>query len=1471
MMGDKSNGEQSPKDSDRSISGEKTGDLKGRAIEPESVQGGTLLPEGHDGIQGATSEVQSQASTRREKTKDDPNGIGVDDSQEQRGDQSDKKPDEEGNFAEDAKSYVAKYVPKVSSSIEQQAPYVWIEIMPQTLERVSNLYCSPNPQFQIQNPCPRIILITGRDGSGRGFSANGIALEIRDNSNGEIKGLHSLKIKDSFINKSLLQVLAFDEKIKRDSVLIIDELPSLTTSSKDFSVDNLLHIEAGLERAGSYAVICVTGGDDATLLPSHHAIQSLTIGYESQSEKIAIFEKILRKHVDFDADFGNSVQLLTQPERILVLQNAKQIVQNFSSVPQIEQYLRAISIRDRTGDEKESIGNRDQRFADPIDTTKNNNDILLQKLLAIANQIGRLRNTLAKNWFEQLTLNEKLFGMLVSLLRGMPSVYAQQIYQELVTKLKAESLPFYDHRTQGIHDLENRVQVEVRLGNSSYEFINQSFHLEIEEQIKNYKNLLVSVLARIKPLAIEQDLESCIALGRVLARLTQDNWNELRQILGIWISQIATELDGTQKVYFLRTVAFAIGEAYRSAGTRAIAEQSIRDLMVDHLKQWLDHGLSGSQPSKDYRCAVVVMMSIAECFSGLSKECFGRIPLDSPDASKLLGLLKRAVKWYFPWVFFEELAVVAKEHIPDYFVPYSEVFKYSIDRLIECSPELFVDYLKGYSSSSKNTEIDAQVADDENYSAEQGVPNILNLGDEQSDELIGKIVRVIGLVNLSANAKSRVFDDPSFAWVLDLATSIFSTEPVQYEIDSFNSEIGDINLESGLGSVDDYYPRAVYSVLQWMDHCDSAKSRMVCTNWFSDVIHRCTFPQRRKLTKYLKRHLNSVSPETKSFCDNLLIRMQVLDGQLVDPSDSTYGVVLIHGHASELNRLRGFARSVQHQIGYLCDMKFGFLGDTRLQDGVIASDKFSAFESVQSRPPLLMPILEQIDWSRIAYVAILCASVKGKQDEDGPIIDLADMRQVSSSMRDKLLVLVNRPKTKTMPPPSESRDGIPLYEVPFELVARSSNDQTTCEPSLATLKKIEYEILKRVRNDLLTRSSNQLAKDLDFSLTGNMREDVDRVLETISEVVTCIESIPESDGGINRYRRFSGLLQLLRSLSFNDCLSFLRQCIASDSETMRHELGKGALLFLIRSMKNGGKSEFKAALSVLKLWRDVWPHVQSCEQEAVELLSLAIILSGLAKDVDFALRSEYYSEIDEMLALIPPAWRQGLMEMICQFEKRDESLLDSLNRKVSESVQSSSSPIGVPTNDPIESKKSSCELRIKQAAAFRTEILLGRRRESTIRSDTQYVCILFDTDKQNRQTRLDLCVEYYDQLRKGLKNRGVVPIVFRLGSIEPVCAGAHCNRDLLAHHDLQSMAKVALPILDLFSDEQLQSIVILGRNLPYDIEELSSIKKANSLFVSDSERERSVAGIQCIGNAYAMRQGLAERARFLIENTIFMS
>jgi hypothetical protein len=968
------------------------------------------------------------------------------------------------------------------------------------------------------------------------------------------------------------------------------------------------------------------------------------------------------------------------------------------------------------------------------------------------------------------------------------------------------------------------------------------------------------------------DHEVCAILGRVIARLSGDEWNVLRHMLDNWIVKITKEVEPKRQIEFLRIPAYALGELYFQGGNSLQADKSIRDLIVDTLTEWLDRFyLDHSKQAirYDLSYAFVVMMSIAECFNGLAKSSPGGVSSESKDYAKLLRLLNRTVRWNFPWVFFPAFKNDASAVVANINLPFSDAFQYNLKLMGDLLPKQFVELVKEYSSLKKEDLDNEQlVAEDENQPAEKPVANLLNLGEEFNQVILGGIIRKMALELWVGNEKARVFDNPSFQWLLDLAAAMYSTETIEYDLDSLAIDADAIRTESVQQTTEEDYRRAVQCTVQWMNQCDTPRSRERCERWFSEVIQQCSFPQRRKLAKHLKQHHLAVSSSTRDLCDSLLTRMQVLDGQPVDPSDEKFGLLLVHGHASELNRLKSFAKNVQYQIGYACPLKTGFLGDLKLTEMSNSENQESAFEGVQSRPAIIMPLLENLNWVHVQYVAVLCAAGRGSDSGKLPIADIGDFIERGEMRREKVFVVSNHPAKKQAGDTDKSENKVvSFYSIPFERTISYQDGSSKVELSVPALRKIEYEVSKRVRADLLGRSVERFTRDLQLTFMGDHEADVKSVVQQLTDVASEIQGIKDFIGGTGLYRRFSGLLQLLRILDIKTCCQQIQTWLSDRHDSVTLELGKGAVLFLIRAAKWCDYQDLKNILPILRLWRCLWNNIDSCEQEAKELISLALWTPGRTLDTDIGSKAEFDSELDEMLATLPRAWRPGLLDLVEAFEKSEKTNLANIKAKVT----GSSSAVRAISDQEFEAIRKKSERRTDLAKGIRTDILLGRRRSFSVEPDQQYLPILFDTSSQNRAQRLELCAAYYDLLRKQLKSRDITPLVFRIGMIEPVCVGGGCIKEILAHPDLSPRVNIAMPILDLFQEEQLQSVVIFGRKLPYDIAELSTGKTASCFLVADQPQNSLVGRISCISNVYASYNTPKDRAKFLIEQTVLQS
>ncbi|MEL6896976.1 MAG: hypothetical protein AAFP90_12795, partial [Planctomycetota bacterium] len=171
---------------------------------------------------------------------------------------------------------------------------------------------------------------------------------------------------------------------------------------------------------------------------------------------------------------------------------------------------------------------------------------LQQWLIETARQIGQRDRVRIRDWFRGLTMNQKLFAMLVTLFDGVTHHDIHDLYSNAVQQLLPLELEgLHDDRQLGTEELYESLHLALDLDSQTLEFTGPDFADEIDQQIESYRRLLWTALTNtIAEWAVafvghdQEHPRRC--LGRVLGRLGLRDRDRLYRLL----DQFARHRDG---------------------------------------------------------------------------------------------------------------------------------------------------------------------------------------------------------------------------------------------------------------------------------------------------------------------------------------------------------------------------------------------------------------------------------------------------------------------------------------------------------------------------------------------------------------------------------------------------------------------------------------------------------------------------------------------------------------------------------------------------------------------------------------------------------------------------------------------------------------------------------------------------------------------------------------------------------------
>jgi hypothetical protein len=1243
--------------------------------------------------------------------------------------------------------------------------YHWLTLTSSYINRVRALYVPPNASFEQTESVSRIIFLSGPKNSGRFFSAAGFARKLRQQREGNDANLLRLQPERDCIS-GLLSIIGEDRDLPSNSILLIEDIQAISGSTDELSEENLSYIEEVLETKNCHLLIILEADSERFSLPKSSRCTHLSMGLESTDQDRRIFlSTVLENHLEFDEDFGNGVEQLTADERTEIRQELSVFAAEFRVAPQINTFCNAIALRD----------------ARSVNLTEN----LRQRLIQIAKQVGATNNSHAQKWFQQLEINEKLFALLTLLLRGMPCNQIRNVYHRLTAQLRKDRFLIDDPRAQGYFDILRRLQIEEESNGTEYRFLNSAFQSELEYQLQNYRDLLSGTAMVVWEMASQFDVPTRRLVGPVISRLRRHDWPGLE-------TQIRS-FQGLIKEADDRNLAFIPADALAESYTLH------RSKVLSVLESWL--------ASDDIRNIWTVIISVGECVAAIRRNEFHRPEALEEDCRALQSILKRAILWRFPVSFFGQ---PNEKSQASFGLIYA--LRYTLSLFREFLPTQYVAIIKEWGgeippvegviapASSSGTQTVPEESDQP--------PSEVQIADNIKRRWLRIVIRMFARSTLAEFKDADVFQQPSLEWVRDLACTLVVTEPEVLGDDWAADGERDTSENNPLAANDtgeDEYRIAIECIVHWMGRCVTPKTQQECENWLSSVIQQCNHQQRRKFAKHLKQHQVDISNETRDFCDSVLMRMLVLEGTPVDPSSSTYGIVLIHGQTAELNRLKTYARRVQQQIAHFTPLKTGVLGDLRLVDNSpSASSQRDAYEGIQSRPPLVMPLLEQVQWDIVPFVLLICSESKRTSSNGIPIvIDLADLRSAAPHAIERVLVIKDqRPGQK--PTDANVVAGFAHHMLPFDPIKGP--------------KHIEYLLSRKVRGFLASRTVTEWKRVLQIDPAEDLTNTTRSIVGQLEHEAEQLKITSGFTSAASHYRRFSGLLQLLRICDLSEYCSLIRTWLDSNT-AIQIDLAKGALLLALRVLRFQPPGTPSATLPLLTLWNTLVSKA-SLRLEALALLEFVCWRFGIP-DCEFADDPvSVETEVHNFCLNVPISWRNDFLEHLVPIIKNDQAVL---NRAVKEKD---------------EIRVAALERKIGQVAGLQSDLLVGPRNDFQPLDNYEYIVIIVDVAERNGPHRAKIAAKYHDLLRKHFSGKKVQPILFRLGISDPVAVNERCPSDYLVPQGLKPRSSLVMPILEQFSPEQLRTVVIFSPITPYDWDDASDSVSTLTAFIPESPRQK---------------------------------
>lgn len=158
-----------------------------------------------------------------------------------------------------------------------------------------------------------------------------------------------------------------------------------------------------------------------------------------------------------------------------------------------------------------------------------------EEIAALADQLGHLSPGAAREWFQGLGDNERLYAMLVALFEGVDRLRLDDLYAAAVSHLRQGGVgQLCDPRAIGLAELRNRARVQIA-ATGGLQFNHDALAREARAQIASYHPALWSVCEQVLvPLVLQAPgpaAPSRESLGVAVGRVGMYHWRRLDPVL----------------------------------------------------------------------------------------------------------------------------------------------------------------------------------------------------------------------------------------------------------------------------------------------------------------------------------------------------------------------------------------------------------------------------------------------------------------------------------------------------------------------------------------------------------------------------------------------------------------------------------------------------------------------------------------------------------------------------------------------------------------------------------------------------------------------------------------------------------------------------------------------------------------------------------------------------------------------------
>ncbi|TWU04378.1 hypothetical protein [Stieleria varia] len=1297
------------------------------------------------------------------------------------------------------------------------------QIVASTLNRIEYLFVEPKSCKAFRDllrvgdafhPDKRIFLIDGLPKTGRFTCAVRLALWLTEQR--RHRTCFSYEPRHLFLDEIIEQPDAFQEQ----SVFIIRDAFQKSVSIDSLGGEYLDIVNQRLEKNDSYLIMTTVDTDNRVLQTLAGYLHPLQIEADHEAEFI---QQVISNHLKFyrQGDGTATNDLLWDTLGEVIQDTNNELSKELRNPVQVSVFFLRLSQSGLT-----NIDDGDPR----------------RLLMELSHEVTRNDRRIVRSWFRQLSINAKLYAMLISLFQGLDADIVHELYRESLSELlplRIEGL--HDDRQDGLEQLFEELHVIEANDAGSLEFTPSAFGQEVDFQIESYRHLLWTVMAStgfhwINRFREREFWELRRSLGRALGRLGIHDWEKLR----ILLTSLASHSHGA----IASVPGYALQVIIERGGPSGDPERLPR--IGELLSEWVESG----NPNLMWASAACCWRfhdALAET-ADHAQEAIEKQSLQSQSAIKAAketlehceSLLAKLAKRFnqFDSAALKDLQSelpskvtidsLRSQAASDNF----DSVQRAICEIYRLHPSRAVDLICDWIGALDNQVDQDTVADDSESNSLTGQnddddPDRRHLQAQETDFAERIILQQFGAAigqKLLENHKDPLLLRESYAPLLRLIRPVLHLAADRY------------NAENELADSYGTYQQVVDSLLDVLRHwLQNSRWTERVFRELLQAINRSTQHQRRRITRTLiNEWLPDEDPGLRHIAETLLARALIIDGVPVDLPNAEAGIILLET-TSTARRNRILSDSglpLYHRFRTQADIYVGQLGMNQWIVEPTADFDEKKFVHTESRLPLTVPLLETKDPGDIHFLLIIACQTPW---------DIEDIQSVHPDWLQRTIGRIANPKL--------SADG--LEEIGFIAKHFRAFNRLLHEKER---ENICYSVDQRIATVLAARGSSKWWSLLSPYLANADPADLQSVCNQIQELSDRLDDIPDPDDQVDTARLVGCALQWLNAVSPHSLVELLKRWIQLDEDAPQVPMGRSYTRMLFRIMglypQKNGLSEQPQETSQRKT--DIWgvpvdsedlsiatmePEPASDDESAffpsVEthspLLSLAPLVAAKddwqcvkailhwvrrwCHDPAWAQHFRQSLELREMIENCPSTWRSHLATYLTDFTKARSGWGE-------ESVPEQAERIG---------------------NSLLVHLLLGPRKAiPELKEDEELLVIIVDSHVMKLAKIATGLFRYYRRSAPvgSRYAKKIRPILFRLGQNDPVAVASDpIAFDSLHLPDAPRFAPTILPILDRLPRDQIRRLVLLSNTPVMDLEDCQQDWTADGSFYCDHAKK----------------------------------